>query len=102
MKKTTATATTQVERMKQAGEIFRVATHPLRMKILDVIKSTKEVNVNEIYKELKIEQSITSQHLKLLRNIKIVNTRRDGKKIYYSVNQEMMEKIESAITTLGI
>ena len=40
----------------------------------------------EIYNTLKLEQSITSQHLRILRLAGLVETEREGKFIYYRVN----------------
>lgn len=80
-----------------AGEIFKVVSHPLRLKILAIINEKQEVNVNVIYNTLKIEQSITSQHLKMMRGIDLVQTRRDGKKIYYKINAACFSKINKAV-----
>ncbi len=64
---------------------IKALAHPLRMQILAFIDKHGEINVNKIYRALKLEQSITSQHLKILRNAELVKYRRDGKRIYYSV-----------------
>ena len=79
---------------------IRALANSLRIKILQIIVDKKEVNVNVIYGLLEIEQSITSQHLKVLRDANLVSTRRDGKMIYYTFNEERYSEIESAITIL--
>ena len=54
--------------------------HPLRLKILGIpLIATKWLNVNKIYNTMKIEQSITSQHLKILKSVGIVDTNKEGK-----------------------
>lgn len=85
-----------------AAAIFRAIGHVLRLQIIKLIHSKKEVNVNVIYNTLKIEQSITSQHLKILREVNIVSTRRDGKKIYYSLDYDTFRKVYAAINILDI
>jgi ArsR family transcriptional regulator len=60
---------------------IKALAHPLRMQILAFIDKHGEINVNKIYRALKLEQSITSQHLKILRNAELVKYRRDGKRI---------------------
>ncbi len=70
----------------QSQEILRAIAHPLRMKILQFIDKHKTVNVNKIYQTLKLEQSITSQHLRILRLADVVTTERQGKFIHYSIN----------------
>jgi ArsR family transcriptional regulator len=73
-------------RLQKASEVLRALAHPLRLRIMQFIDENKSVNVNRIYKNLDLEQSITSQHLRILRNTNIVNTRREGKYIHYEIN----------------
>lgn len=56
------------------------------MRILAFIDRHAAVNVNKIYNTLQLEQSITSQHLKILREVGIVQTERDGKYILYKID----------------
>lgn len=69
---------------------FRAIAHPLRQQMLEFINEQQETNVGKIAKAFDIEQSIASQHLAVLRQIYLVNDRRDGKYIYYSINNEEM------------
>lgn len=84
-------------RLQQASELLRAIAHPLRMQILAFIDEKKVINVSKIYNTLKLEQSITSQHLRILRSVGLVDTRRDGKFIYYSVNYNRVELVNNAI-----
>jgi DNA-binding transcriptional ArsR family regulator len=74
------------ERLQVSSDILRALAHPLRMKILEFIDKNKTINVNKIYNTLKLEQSITSQHLKILRASGLVHTHREGKFIHYTVD----------------
>jgi ArsR family transcriptional regulator len=76
------------ERLQVSSEILRAIAHPLRMKILEFIDRNTEINVNKIYNTLGLEQSITSQHLRILRLAGLVDTERDGKYIHYCINYE--------------
>lgn len=69
--------------IKTSSEIFRALAHPLRMRICAVIDDKNPACVHEIYGSLGIEQSLASQHLRILRQAKLVRTRREGKLIYY-------------------
>ncbi|MEN9447192.1 MAG: hypothetical protein RJA25_482 [Bacteroidota bacterium] len=89
------------ERIEKAAELLKAVAHHLRLKIIKMIHEKKEVNVNIIYNTLKIEQSITSQHLKVLRGVDVVHTRRDGKKIYYSLNYERLDAMNRGIALFG-
>jgi DNA-binding transcriptional ArsR family regulator len=60
------------------------------------------MTVTEIYVKLRLEQSVASQHLAILRKAGFVDTLRDGKFIYYSVNYERLaEAHEFAKQLLG-
>jgi DNA-binding transcriptional ArsR family regulator len=88
------------KKLDRASEILRALSHPLRLKLISFIDSQKEINVNKIYGTLKMEQSITSQNLKILRNTDIVKTARKGKYIIYSLNYETIEKYAAAVNVL--
>jgi len=80
-----------------ATEILRAIAHPLRLQILEFVDERKIINVNKIYNTLKLEQSITSQHLRILRNADLVDTKREGKFIFYSINYDKLEQVNIAI-----
>lgn len=72
---------------------LRAINHLLRQQILQLIHEKKRVIVTEIHTKFRIEQSVASEHLALLRKEKLVNTERDGRFIFYSVNYETLKKI---------
>lgn len=85
------------EVLKNAKYKVRALLHPLREKILALIESNKnEMNVTEIYVKLRIEQSVASQHLAVLRNENFVKARREGKIIYYSINHDEIKRCINA------
>lgn len=87
------------EKLQESSEVLRALAHPLRMRILDFIDKNKLINVNKIYNTLKLEQSITSQHLRILRLAGIVETRREGKFIYYSIDYSKISNVLKALDT---
>jgi ArsR family transcriptional regulator len=76
---------------------MRALAHPLRLKILEHIDKQGEIHVNNIYNELNIEQSITSQHLKVLRLAGVVSQEKVGKFMNYTVNYDILIKAEAAV-----
>lgn len=89
--------------LEEAAALLRSVTHKLRLSIIKLLDDRGEINVNQIYSTLKLEQSITSQHLKILRDADVVKTRREGKMIFYTVNYDKLrtvEKITSEIDRL--
>jgi DNA-binding transcriptional ArsR family regulator len=69
--------------VKKAALILRAINHKLRQQILFLLEEHKKMTVTEIYVLLRLEQSVASQHLAILRRAGIVKTIRDGKFIYY-------------------
>jgi len=87
------------EKLHESSEILRALAHPLRMRILEFIDRHKTINVNKIYNTMKLEQSITSQHLRILRTAGIVLTKRDGKFIHYSIDYPKAASVLKAINS---
>ena len=85
------------DKLQLSSELLRALAHPLRLKILEFIDQHKVINVNKIYNTLRLEQSITSQHLRILRSAGLVRTDRDGKFIHYSIDYRQVEKANKAI-----
>jgi DNA-binding transcriptional ArsR family regulator len=85
------------DKLQEAAEILRAINHKLRMKILEFIDQNEKINVNKIYNTLNLEQSITSQHLRILRKAGVVDTQRDGKFIYYEINYDRVNQSIEAI-----
>ena len=71
---------------------LRTINHVLRRQILQLIHEKKRVIVTEIHTKFRIEQSVASEHLALLRKENFVRTERDGRFIFYSVNYDTIEK----------
>lgn len=94
-----------LEKLADSSEILRALAHPLRMRILEFIDQNDTINVNKIYNTLKLEQSITSQHLRILRVAGLVETVRDGKFIHYHINYDKlaysMKAINSFLSSIG-
>jgi DNA-binding transcriptional ArsR family regulator len=61
--------------------------------MLHWIDEKGRVTVTELYIQLRLEQSVASQHLAVLRKAGFVKTTRDGKFIYYSVNIERVKAV---------
>lgn len=79
--------------LKKAALILRAVNHKLRQQILKLIHQNSKMTVTEIYVQLRLEQSVASQHLAILRKAGFVNTLRDGKFIYYSVNNDRLVEV---------
>lgn len=92
-----AKVTLKQDYIDNGAEVLRALAHPLRLRIIEFIDENETINVNQIYNTLNLEQSITSQHLRILRLAGLVNTERDGKFIHYSLNYDRLQQTVTAI-----
>lgn len=80
-------------------ELLTVIANESRLKILTLLLNG-ELCVCKIYDALELSQSLVSHHLAVLREHNLVNDRRDGKWIYYSINKETLGKLNNLYLTL--
>ena len=86
--------------LKKAAMVLRAINHKLRQQVLKLIDENGKMTVTEIYVKLRLEQSVASQHLAILRKAGFVKTERDGKFIYYSVSSERLEELNKFVKDL--
>ena len=86
--------------VKKAAITLRAINHKLRQQIMRLLEDQQRMTVTEIYVQLRLEQSVASQHLAILRRAGIVDTFRDGKYISYSINAERLAQLNKQV--LGI
>ncbi len=67
----------------EMANIFKGLSDPVRVRILLEINE-KELSVSEIVSILGLSQSLVSNHLRILRQLKLVKTRKSNKFVYYS------------------
>ncbi|MBM3412578.1 MAG: helix-turn-helix transcriptional regulator [Bacteroidetes bacterium] len=79
--------------LKKSAILLRAINHKLRQEILLWINQKGSVTVTELYVQLRLEQSVASQHLAVLRKAGFVKTTREGKKIFYSVNIDRIKAL---------
>lgn len=85
------------ERLAVSFRIAQALAHPVRLKIIEYIDQEKSINVKSIYKSLNLEQSVTSQHLGVLKKANLVFAQRDGKFIHYCLNYPKLYNASRAI-----
>ncbi len=69
---------------------FRALSDPIRLNVISLLRN-KEMCVHDICETLAIKQPKLSFHLKSLRESGLLNTRQDGRWVYYSINYERFE-----------
>ena len=85
----------------ELAEFFKVFGDSSRMRIINAL-SCSELCVCDISELLSMSQSAVSHQLKILRQARLVKYRKEGKTVFYSLNDDhIVAIIEQGITHLG-
>lgn len=79
------------------ANLCSIFSSPRRLEIIDVLND-RELTVSEILNSMSISKTNLSQHLSLMKDRGIVQTRRDGQHIYYAITNK---KIIRAYKLMG-
>src|SRR5271165_4135236 len=74
------------------ASVFQALAHPTRIAILEVLREG-EMPAGAIQERLGVEQANVSQHLAILRSRKIVNSRKQGNQVFYSLRNKVLIKV---------
>lgn len=90
--KTNSNEIPDIEVLFELADLFKVFGDSTRLRIMVTI-SENEMSVLNIAETLNMEQSTISHQLRVLRQNKLVRVRREGKQIYYSLDDDHVKKI---------
>ncbi len=79
--------------LDHAAGVLKAMAHPVRISILGVLEGGKSLTVTEIHNLLGIDQSAASHHLGIMKDKGVLNARREGKNIYYSLKDEKLKDL---------
>lgn len=74
---------------QDVAELFKMLAHPTRVQVLRVL-ADQELCVCDLAEVLGLSVSATSYQLQMMRRLKLVRYRRDGKFAYYSVSSDFV------------
>ena len=81
-----------IEMLFELADLFKVFGDSTRLRVM-VTLSDSEMPVMEIAEALGMEQSTISHQLRVLRQNTLVRVRREGKQMYYSLDDDHVKKI---------
>ncbi len=81
-----------IEVLFELADLFKVFGDSTRLRIM-VLLTDAEMAVSDIAEALKMEQSTISHQLRVLRQNKLVRVRREGKQMYYALDDDHVKKI---------
>lgn len=76
--------------ISRIAETYKIFSNPSRLKIIKLLLNNKELSVNSLAKKISLSQSAVSQHLKIMRQARLVLTGRKSFNILYSLNKKQL------------
>ncbi len=76
---------TDLDFLETSTETLRAMAHPLRLAMVELLHSNKEMSVTEVFTALDIQQAVASHHLRIMKNKNIVKVNRQGQNSIYSL-----------------
>lgn len=74
------------------ADLFSALSDPTRLRIISVLLEG-EMNVGEIAAQLAMTESAVSHQLRGLRQMKLLRTRKDGRQVFYALDDDHVSKL---------
>lgn len=87
--------------LKKTLQVFRAVNHQLRKTIMNLLDVHGSRTVTQIYVSMRLDQSVVSQHLSILRKAGVVKTEKVGKFIYYSLNENKLSHLSDLLSNIN-
>ena len=85
-----------MEALEKAAECLRTIAHPCRLRIIEILLK-EERPVGELAEACGIASHMASEHLRLLKDRGLLNSRREGRKIFYVVAEPALAMIMNCV-----
>jgi DNA-binding transcriptional ArsR family regulator len=91
-----------IDKLELAASKLRAIAHPMRIAIIDLLTANQKLTVTQIYTRLNLEQASASHHLNILKNKGLLESKRDGKMIYYALKQTHLSEVIECIDRCSV
>lgn len=81
------------------ADFLRIISEENRLKILCFLQSGEQC-VCKIWQFLELPQNLISHHLKVLKDFELLNSRKVGLNVYYSINQEKLDMYKELLNKI--
>jgi ArsR family transcriptional regulator len=76
------------ELLARGAQVYKVLSHHVRLRIVELLMD-EQLSVSDLADEMEMPQASISQHLNLLRSSNVVEGKRRGQKVFYSVTSPL-------------
>tara|TARA_B100000427_G_scaffold65888_1_gene52404 strand:- start:2910 stop:3185 length:276 start_codon:yes stop_codon:yes gene_type:complete len=81
-------------------KFFKALANEERIEIVQLLKKNGEMFAQDIERHFYLEQSTTSHHLNMLKKAGITKSRKDGRKVFYSIDSNSIKLIFDSFDTI--
>lgn len=85
--------------LERAAQTLKMLAHPDRLRIIEILEREQESPVHLLIEETGLPQAVVSQHLNQMRRIGLLTARRQGKEIWYSIDDPRALSVLNCICT---
>ncbi len=85
--------------LDRAATILKAVAHPVRLSVIQLLDQHGELSVSDLAEKVGVEASLLSHHMSNLKLLNLLSTRRDGKNIYYSIEEDQLVRLMECIGT---
>lgn len=79
------------DELLKTAEFLKIIAEENRLKILCILRDGEKC-VCDIWQYLELPQNLTSHHLKILKDFDLISSKKDGLKVFYSLNKNIINK----------
>lgn len=81
-------------------KFFKALANEERIEMVRLLKQNQEMFAQDVERHFYLEQSTTSHHLNILRRAGVTKARKDGRKVFYSIDYESFKASWDAFAQL--
>lgn len=91
-----------IDKVRTMAEVFKALGDPARLRIIRMLASNPEntLCVSDLADRLGLTQPATSQHIKVLKNVGILEANKEGFRVYYYINTEVLVAYKAGMEEL--
>ncbi|RAP25878.1 ArsR family transcriptional regulator [Candidatus Marinamargulisbacteria bacterium SCGC AG-333-B06] len=81
-------------------KFFKALANEERIEVIKLLKKNGEMFAQDIERHFYLEQSTTSHHLNMLKKAGIAKSRKEGRKVFYSIDHHSIKLILDSFDTV--
>ncbi len=80
------------EMAQHVADVLKAVAHPVRLQIIELLENGEQC-VGDIVKKLDVPQAVVSQQLGLMKDKQVLQSRRQGTSVFYTIKNENVIKL---------